>query len=105
MIPADLQRVLDGNATFTEAREAAGLSLGQASKLSGLNLSRLTAIEAGAELTTQEWAILLTLYHVTDFATPRPVGSALPVWQCCECLALTVTAWRHTAKCSQSGFA
>ncbi len=97
---AEVQRIVGGNGTFLEARVAAGLTLAQASRLSGLMLSRLTAIESIPDtVTAQEWAMLTVLYDVEGFAAKRPEGTALPVRQCRDCHALSVTEQRHTAQC------
>lgn len=97
---SEVQRIVGGNGTFTEARVASGLTLAQASRLSGLMLSRLTTIETIPDtVTAQEWAMLLVLYDVDGFAERRPEGTALPVSQCRSCHALSVTEQRHTAQC------
>ncbi len=84
-----------------KAREASGLSVGQAAALSGVISSRLRAIEAGAAATPWEWDVLCSLYAVESLAPTRPPGEAPRVDRCRHCHA----AWpagspeRHTGQC------
>jgi hypothetical protein len=64
----DLLRVTGGGGSPVECREAAGLSLGQAAKVTGLARERIEAIEQGAEATAEEFAKLTTAYDVPGWA-------------------------------------
>lgn len=71
---SDLQRVArmlaigEGRGTPAQAREAAGLSVGQAAKLLEWLSARLRSIEAGEAMSSGERAKLLDLYGVQGFA-------------------------------------
>lgn len=65
-------RVADGGGSPAECREAAGLSLGQAAKVTGLARERIEAIEQGEFATAQEFALLTTAYDVPGWARPEP---------------------------------
>ncbi len=71
--PADLgqvARVMEiakGGGTVAQAREASGLSVGQAVKLLGWERARLVAIEAGEVMAPTERAALCVLYEVSGF--------------------------------------
>lgn len=97
-------RVSQGGGSIREAREHSGLTIGQAARLSGVGAERLAAIETNpSEVTTQEWAMLVTLYDVPNFTTPRPDGHAADVLQCRACGYLTVAGgpFRHAVRCSE----
>ncbi len=64
------QRIATGGGTPAEARAAAGLSLGQAVRETGLERHRLAAIEAGALMTPAEGARLQETYDCAGFADP-----------------------------------
>ena len=56
--------ILEGKGTLTEARTAAGLSIGQAAKFLGWPAERLRTLESGAEPTDGERAALCKAYDV-----------------------------------------
>ncbi len=69
----DLIRVLDGGGTMEEAREAAGLTPGQAATMLGLSREVLTAYERGALRVPEDVrARMLDLYDVAGFVTDDP---------------------------------
>lgn len=60
--------VIEGGGTYAEAREAAGLSVGQATQVTAIDRDRLRAIEAGdATPTDAELARLRETYDVAGF--------------------------------------
>lgn len=60
--------VIEGGGTYAEAREAAGLSVGQAAQVTAIDRDRLRAIEAGdATPTDAELARLRETYDVAGF--------------------------------------
>lgn len=68
--------IVAGNGTMAEAREAAGLSVGQAAKLFGTKAANLRKIEAGeAKPTPQLRVMMLAAYDVADF-TDAPSAAA-----------------------------
>lgn len=68
----DVLRVVNGGGTVVECREHSGLSLGQASKLSGIPKPRLEAIEQGAVCAVWEAAKLRELYGVQGWVPLAP---------------------------------
>jgi hypothetical protein len=65
---ARMKRRLAGQLTMTEAREDAGLSLGQAARVTEIPRERLEVLEAGAAPTESERAVLCEAYDVPSFA-------------------------------------
>lgn len=66
----DVLRITDGGGAPKECREAAGLSLGQAVKVSGIVGERIEAIERGETATAQEFAQLCEVYGVPGWVRP-----------------------------------
>lgn len=97
-----LLRVVDGGGTLVEARAEAGLSPGQAARVSGIAKDRLLALEAGAALTADEWALLTVLYDVAGFTVPKPPGAARTVRKCevCHHVWCTGDADHHERFCT-----
>lgn len=62
--------IVAGHGTLREAREAAGLTLGQASRVLGWPRERIAALEDGAEPTDTERSILLDAYDVEGWVKP-----------------------------------
>lgn len=64
---ADIQAVIDGHGSLKDARETAGLTLTQASTVTGLRRNRLEELEQGAAATHEERAVLCTAYAVESW--------------------------------------
>lgn len=65
----DVIRVTDGGGTMREAREHAGLSVGQAAKMLGTKTSTLRAVESGsASPSPMMRVMMLALYDVDGFS-------------------------------------
>lgn len=73
--PADAAKVLrlieitEGKGTLTEAREAAGLSIGQAATVLGWTRERVRELEAGAVATDAERRAMCLAYDVAGWST------------------------------------
>lgn len=68
----DVIRVTDGGGTMREAREHAGLSVGQAAKMLGTKVRTLLAVESGsASPSPMMRVMMLALYDVEDFADAK----------------------------------
>lgn len=64
----DVLRVVSGGGTMREAREASGLSAGQAAKMLGLKVDNLRRVEAGEiKPTPMLRVMMLALYDVEGF--------------------------------------
>lgn len=69
---ARLQAVIDGHGTMREAREASGLSLKQAMRVTGLSEEKLLRLEKGTEEPTpDEHALLCLTYDVAGWVKPN----------------------------------
>lgn len=64
---ARVKAIIQGHGTLAEARETAGLSVGQAAKLLGWPRERILALEAGATATTAERGALCDAYDVAGW--------------------------------------
>ena len=62
--------IVAGHGTLREAREAAGLTIGQASRVLGWSRDRIAAMEDGAEPTEVERAAMLEAYGVDGWVSP-----------------------------------
>lgn len=69
-----LRAIMEGGGTPGEAREAAGLTIGQAVRILGWSRPRLVAIEDGETMSSIERVKLMALYGVDGFAEVTRVG-------------------------------
>lgn len=73
---AELERIVMGGGSPREAREASGLSLAQAARVTGVDRERIEAIEAGdAVATSAEFAALCAAYDVAGWVRPAKGGA------------------------------
>lgn len=68
---ARIMEVERGNGTLAEARETAGLSVGQAATVTGLAKDRLRELEGGAVATDEERRVLCLTYAVDGWIAPK----------------------------------
>lgn len=68
---ARIMEVERGNGTLAEARETAGLSVGQAAMVTGLAKDRLRELEGGAVATDEERRVLCLTYAVDGWIAPK----------------------------------
>ena len=63
---ADVLRITQGGGTMTEAREAAGLSVGRAAKLFGVRARDLRALESGEAKPSHGLRVMLMAAYGTE---------------------------------------
>lgn len=89
----DVLRVANGGGTVVECREHSGLSMGQASKLSGIPKPRLESIEQGAATTDMETEKLRGIYGVPGWVTTTPKTLVIYHAKCPDGLAAAWAAY------------
>jgi hypothetical protein len=94
-------RIVAGGGTVAEAREASGLSAGQARRVLGFTRERMAALESGATPTAREYAMMAEAFGTEGFTVAHDGGEMPEVHQCADCGYLSAgdEEARHSTFC------